>query len=254
MKAFLFLAVFTLTSPAFAQSLEDAIGLFKQERYQEAEEIFRNHDSNLARSYLFILRLKRAVTFRDKMNACNLFHFVLEKEKVPQALTYAGYCETGILGGLPRIKYAYVWMKQGYEGGSQEELPIFGKVAYLQGEYDQSFEVLNPLAEQGNALAKRYMGLMHWHGHGRKQDRAKGCTYFEDASKSQEAEDLYNLGRCYLQGGGRTPDVARANKLISKALEKGYFEGFEISIASQVSLSESPAEFAQKIEDAIATL
>lgn len=54
-------------------------------------------------------------------------------------------------------------------------------------------------------------------------------------------------------GGGRTPDVVRANKLISKALEKGYFEGFEISIASQVSLSESPAEFAQKIEDAIAT-
>jgi len=60
-------------------------------------------------------------------------------------------------------------------------------------------------------------GIAYFYGQGVKQDRRKGCDYFERAAKLGLGNAQYNLGNCYRTGHGRRRNLTMAAAWYEKA-------------------------------------
>lgn len=57
-----------------------------------------------------------------------------------------------------------------------------GAAAHTRGDYKEALQKLRPLAEQGNAYAQVYLGLMYYYGNGVEQDRLLAHMWFNVAA------------------------------------------------------------------------
>lgn len=57
------------------------------------------------------------------------------------------------------------------------------KKLYKKGEYKHSFDILKPLAEQGNPNAQYYIGYMYYYGQGIKQNKSLGVAWIKKSAK-----------------------------------------------------------------------
>jgi TonB family protein len=85
-----------------------------------------------------------------------------------------------------------------------------GVAAFGRGDIATALRVLQPLAEQGNPLAKAVLGSMYDEGKGVAQDLAKASTLYREAARSDVPQAQMLLGRMYETGRGVPESAPRA--------------------------------------------
>jgi hypothetical protein len=97
-----------------------------------------------------------------------------------------------------------------------------GAAAYYRGDYTTALRLIRPLAEQGDAAAQFWLGLMYDRGKGVPQDFAKAIKWYRLAADQGDAPAQRHLGAMYEHGKGVPQDYAEARKWVRQAAEQGY--------------------------------
>ena len=85
-----------------------------------------------------------------------------------------------------------------------------GVEAYFQGNYAAALQELQPLAEQGDADAMFFLGIMYDEGKGVPQDARQAVHWYQQAAEQGHASAMFNLGRMYANGDGVPQDYVQA--------------------------------------------
>jgi TPR repeat protein len=99
-----------------------------------------------------------------------------------------------------------------------------GMTAHEQQDYKQAYELLLPIAEQGDAQAQYYVGTMLVDGMGVTADTAKGVQLLEQAVSNKHYKAAITRGKNYLSGYGVEMDTEKwaKNLQISERLATEY--------------------------------
>jgi TPR repeat protein len=116
------------------------------------------------------------------------------------------FCVVALIFGLSAAAWA------DYESGA---------VAFLDGDYNTAFQELKPIAEQGNANAQFFLGVMYGMGQGVRQDYAESLMWFRNSADQDNPNAQACLGIMYGQGRGVKQDYVEAAKWYRKAAEQG---------------------------------
>jgi len=92
-----------------------------------------------------------------------------------------------------------------------------GLDAYNRKDYKTAFEMLKPLAEQGNAMAQSRLGLMYQTGRGTPKDMKKTIEWYRRAADQGNANGQAYVGWLYEKGIGVPKDYTAAVKWYRKA-------------------------------------
>ena len=93
--------------------------------------------------------------------------------------------------------------------------PATKKLHSLADEYHKK-------AEEGNASAQFFMGVVHEYGYAGKPDAAKAAGWYRKAAEQGHPGAMFNLGTRYLEGTGVKKDVAEATKWFKRAAALGH--------------------------------
>ena len=93
--------------------------------------------------------------------------------------------------------------------------PLWGSVekgveAYESENYKTAFEILFPLAKQGDSRAQYYVGKMYYEGQAVPQDRTAAVGWFRKSALQGDPYGENALGVCYSYGRGVEKDVVVA--------------------------------------------
>ena len=83
--------------------------------------------------------------------------------------------------------------------------------SYKAGEYNNAHKLLSPLAEEGDALAQLFFGVMHEQGQGVPQDYREAAKWYQLSADQGDAKAQLNLGVMYSSGQGVPQDYASAH-------------------------------------------
>jgi uncharacterized protein len=101
-------------------------------------------------------------------------------------------------------------------------LPCFGSTPANGIDPADAVKWYRKAAEQGDAVAQYYLGLMYLNGKGVPEDDAEAVKWFRKAAEQGNAKAQYYLGFMYANGTGVPEDDAEAVKWYRKAAEQGY--------------------------------
>ena len=96
-----------------------------------------------------------------------------------------------------------------------------GRQAYVRGDYAAALRELRPLAEQGDADAQAFLGIMYDIGDGVPQDYAEAVKWYRMAAEQGLAEAQFFLGFMYRFGKGVPQDFVLAHMWSNLAASKG---------------------------------
>lgn len=106
------------------------------------------------------------------------------------------------------------------EGGTAAEHDLArGRGAFAAGDYPRALGYFRAAAEQGDANAQYYVGLMHANGQGTTRDFAEAAKWYEKAAAQNQADALYALARLHVIGTGVEADPAKAVELYERAAQ-----------------------------------
>ncbi|MEX4392224.1 sel1 repeat family protein, partial [Haemophilus influenzae] len=92
---------------------------------------------------------------------------------------------------------------------------------YKQKDFKAMLAIIQPLAEQGDAISQFLLGGMYEEGLGVKQDYFEAVKWYRKAADKGDAAAQFNLGVMYSQGQGVKQDDFEAVKWFRKAAEQG---------------------------------
>ena len=96
-----------------------------------------------------------------------------------------------------------------------------GARAFERGDYATTLRLWRPLAEQGNATAQYFIGLMYTEGKGVPQDDAVAVEWYRKAAEQGLADAQFALGFMYDEGKGVPQDDALAYMWFNLAAAQG---------------------------------
>ena len=96
---------------------------------------------------------------------------------------------------------------------------------YKQKDFKAMLAIIQPLAEQGDAIAQVLLGSMYQNGLGVKQDDFEAMKWYRQSAEQGDAEAQINLGAMYANGRGVRQDDTEAVKWFKKAAENGSASG-----------------------------
>jgi uncharacterized protein len=94
------------------------------------------------------------------------------------------------------------------------------KAAHERGDDETAVRLIRPLAEQGNAVAEFYLGMMYDAGLGVAQDFTEAAKWYRRAADQGYAEAQLSLGVRYRWGRGVAKDDAEAINCTGSPLHK----------------------------------
>ena len=95
---------------------------------------------------------------------------------------------------------------------------------YSSKDYVQAIKPFRLAAEQGDATAQFYLGVMYDNGEGVPQDYAEAVKWYRLAAEQGYASAQFNLGVMYNAGQGVPQDYARAHKWLNLAASRASAE------------------------------
>lgn len=98
-------------------------------------------------------------------------------------------------------------------GASEASRP--GEAAYAAGNYDKAYDILSPLAEQGDADAQYLLGLMYANGHGVNQSFYEAGKMYRLAGNQGHSAAQVNLGSLF--------EVCRGNGACNSEAAAGWY-------------------------------
>ena len=87
-----------------------------------------------------------------------------------------------------------------------------GYKAYEKEDYATALKLWQPLAEEGVAKAKHYLGFMYQNGYGVEQDVEEAVKWYRKAARQGYGKAEYNLGVMYEKGQGVLQDYEESVK------------------------------------------
>ena len=90
-----------------------------------------------------------------------------------------------------------------------------------RGDHKEEYRLIKPLADQGDASAQYYLGVMYDDGHGLPQDYKEAMRWYGKAADKGNAEAQCNLGSMYVKGHGVPQDYNKASMWYEMAAGKG---------------------------------
>ena len=96
-----------------------------------------------------------------------------------------------------------------------------GMEAYQNGDYATALSIWLPLAEQGDAEAQNWLGVMYDYGDGVTQDDKEAANWFRKAAEQGNAGAQNNLGSRYILGKGVIQDIVLAHMWYDIAASNG---------------------------------
>ncbi|MBI5242835.1 MAG: SEL1-like repeat protein [Elusimicrobia bacterium] len=93
--------------------------------------------------------------------------------------------------------------------------------AYEAGKYEDAFDLLRPLARQGNAAAQNQLASMYALGQGVERDDAEAVKWLRRSAEQGYASAQFNLGVLYSNGQGVARSDAEAARWFQMAAEQG---------------------------------
>ena len=96
------------------------------------------------------------------------------------------------------------------------------KDAYERADYETAYKLFLPLAEQGDAKAQYFLGMMHSEGKGVPQDYQDAVKWYLLAAEQGKASAQYDLGIMYKKGLGVLQDYKEAVKWSRLAVKQGH--------------------------------
>lgn len=127
------------------------------------------------------------------------------------------------LGAASSPEQAERLLQQGVERGHPTSVLARAIAAEAAGNEGDALYFYNLAAELDEPLAMVHLGRVHEAGKlglGRNQKLA--ARFFRQAHETGLVTGTYELGRCYLEGVGVSPDALTAVRLIREAAEGGY--------------------------------
>ena len=97
-----------------------------------------------------------------------------------------------------------------------------GMDARNRGDFAKALREWRPLAEQGDARAQYYLGLLYENGDGVPQDYEKAREWYEKSAAQGEANAQFYLGLMSAFGRGGPLDLAQAHMWYSLAAGNGH--------------------------------
>lgn len=99
-----------------------------------------------------------------------------------------------------------------------------GISAYKNGNYPSAINELRPLANNGNAVAQYWLGVMHSDEKGVQRDDQQAMSWYQKAAEQGNTEAQLSLGQMYSDGKGGKRGSQQAMKWYQKAAERGNVE------------------------------
>ena len=98
-----------------------------------------------------------------------------------------------------------------------------GYQAVRGGNPEQSYAILKPLADGGNADAQYAVAVLYREGWGTEQSMESAANYYQQAAEGDHRDSMFEVGWLYQAGqGGLTKDYEKAAMWYKKAAEKGH--------------------------------
>ena len=97
-----------------------------------------------------------------------------------------------------------------------------GYDAYQKGDYKTALREWQPFAEQGDAEAQFFLGLMYYKGEGVPQDNKEAVKWFNLSIEQGNRDAQFVLGAMYKNGWGVPQDYKEAVKLYRLSAEQGH--------------------------------
>lgn len=127
-----------------------------------------------------------------------------------------------------------------------------GVVAFKNGEFERAVELLEALAEKGDAQALLLMGIAYAHGHGVGRDRKRAQDLLISAGEERAAEQFYYVALRFEKGEVVERDDKDALYWYILAAERGYPKARDVLANAyrygQYGLSPDPAKAANWAE------
>ena len=98
---------------------------------------------------------------------------------------------------------------------------------YKQKDFKAMLAILQPLAEQGDAIAQSLLGSVYEEGQGVKQDYFEAVKWYRQAAEQGDTDAQTLLGFSYLLGTGIQVNKALAKEWLGKACDNGDQQGCE---------------------------
>jgi uncharacterized protein len=131
--------------------------------------------------------------------------------------------------------------------------------AVLRKDYPEAVRLLEPLARDGNAQAQLRLALLHYHGHGVRENDAAALQWFDRAARQGLAEAQFHLGNMYAYGLAALPPEADGARLAAQwyfeAARQGHADAqysLGILFLTGSGVEASPTEATRWIEKAAA--
>ena len=122
------------------------------------------------------------------------------------------------------MSLAMQWLDMAAQNNSNPARVSLGKL-YLQGttgfgrNYTKALSYFQPAAEDGNAAAAYYLGVMYKNGYGLEVDAGQAAHWFKVAADQQLPSAMFMLANAYRDGAGVTQDNQAALKLYEAAAD-----------------------------------
>ena len=116
----------------------------------------------------------------------------------------------------------------GFIGTAVAEEAAAGRNAFLAADYAKARRILQPLADQGDAEALYWTGVMYSQGRGYAADCQEAAFRYEQAARQGHSEAIFSLGFLLYHGAGASaaacemiPDREEAAPWLLRAAEQG---------------------------------
>ncbi len=101
-------------------------------------------------------------------------------------------------------------------GGSKDPL-----TAFESGDYETAYRLWLPMAEDGDAEAQNYLGIMHYLGFGVDRDYSKALEWYQKSAEAGHPDGQRNYGDMINFGRGIKKDNYQAYKWYFAASQQG---------------------------------
>ncbi len=109
----------------------------------------------------------------------------------------------------------------GMSGAARADWLADAAAAHARGDYRAEINILKPRADQGNAAAQYFLGVIHYNGLGVSQDYKTAAKWYTLSAQQGFAFAQYNLALMYDHGQGVAQDYKMALKWYTLASEQG---------------------------------
>ena len=118
---------------------------------------------------------------------------------------------------------AVYWLKKAADAGYTDAKLALGVYYDDEVEEEKAVAYLLPLAKEGNAVAQRIIGGYYEEGEGGlKKNESLAVEWYTKAAEQGDAEAMYDLALCYLQGTGVEADKNKVLTWMQKSADLGY--------------------------------